>query len=82
MLLLDEPTEGLMPAMIATIRDCIRGLREAGVAVLLVEQRVDAVLPVADRVAFIEHGRTRAVVGVEALREDRSLVHRYVGVGS
>ncbi len=80
-LLLDEPTEGLMPAMIATIRDCVRSLRSEGVAILLVEQRVDAVLPVADRVAFIENGRTRDVVGVEALREDLSLVHRYVGVG-
>ncbi len=81
-LLLDEPTEGLMPAMIATIRDCVRSLRADGVAILLVEQRVDAVLPVADRVAFIENGRTRDVVGVDLLREDRSLVHRYVGVGS
>jgi branched-chain amino acid transport system ATP-binding protein len=81
-LLLDEPTEGLMPAMIATIRDCVRGLRRQGVAIVLVEQRVDAVLPVADRVAFIENGRTRDVVGVETLREDLSLVHRYVGVGT
>jgi branched-chain amino acid transport system ATP-binding protein len=80
-LLLDEPTEGLMPAMIATIRDTLRSLRSEGVAILLVEQRVDAVLPVADRVAFIENGRTRDVVGVEALRADPSLVHRYVGVG-
>jgi branched-chain amino acid transport system ATP-binding protein len=81
-LLLDEPTEGLMPAMIATIRDCVRALREQGVAIIVVEQRVDAVLPVADRVAFIENGRTRDVVGIEALRGDLSLVHRYVGVGS
>jgi branched-chain amino acid transport system ATP-binding protein len=81
-LLLDEPTEGLMPAMIATIRDCVRELRGQGVAVLLVEQRVDAVLPVADRIAFIESGRTRDVVGVETLRGDLTLVHRYVGVGS
>jgi branched-chain amino acid transport system ATP-binding protein len=80
-LLLDEPTEGLMPAMIATIRDCVRSLRGHGVAIVLVEQRVDAVLPVADRVAFIENGRTRDTVGVEALRADPSLVHRYVGVG-
>jgi branched-chain amino acid transport system ATP-binding protein len=80
-LLLDEPTEGLMPAMIATIRDCVRGLRNDGVAVVLVEQRVDAVLPVADRVAFIENGRTRDTVGIDALRGDLSLVHRYVGVG-
>jgi branched-chain amino acid transport system ATP-binding protein len=81
-LLLDEPTEGLMPAMIATIRDTVRALRQEGVAILLVEQRVDAALPVADRVAFIENGRTRDVVGVAALREDLSLVHRYVGVGA
>jgi branched-chain amino acid transport system ATP-binding protein len=81
-LLLDEPTEGLMPAMIAAIRDCVRELRKAGVAIVLVEQRVDAVLPVADRVAFIENGRTRDVVDVETLRADLSLVHRYVGVGS
>ena len=80
-LLLDEPTEGLMPAMIATIRDCVRGLREQGVAIVLVEQRVDAVLPVADRVAFIENGRTRDTVSVETLRGDLTLVHRYVGVG-
>ena len=80
-LLLDEPTEGLMPAMIAAIRDCVRQLREQGVAIVLVEQRVDAVLPVADRVAFIENGRTRDVVDVETLRGDLTLVHRYVGVG-
>ena len=80
-LLLDEPTEGLMPAMIATIRDCVRELRNEGVAIVLVEQRVDAVLPVADRVAFIENGRTRDTVGIETLRGDLSLVHRYVGVG-
>jgi branched-chain amino acid transport system ATP-binding protein len=81
-LLLDEPTEGLMPTMIAAIRDCVRALRTEGVAIVLVEQRVDAVLPVADRVAFIENGRTRDVVGVETLRGDLSLVHRYVGVGA
>jgi branched-chain amino acid transport system ATP-binding protein len=81
-LLLDEPTEGLMPAMIATIRDCVRELRHRGVAIVLVEQRVDAVLPVADRVAFIENGRTRDVVSVETLRGDPSLVHHYVGVGA
>jgi branched-chain amino acid transport system ATP-binding protein len=81
-LLLDEPTEGLMPAMIAVIRDCVRELRKAGVAIVLVEQRVDAVLPVADRVAFIENGRTRDVVDVETLRGDLSLVHQYVGVGA
>lgn len=81
-LLLDEPTEGLMPSMIATIREVITKLRARGVAILLVEQRVEAVLPVADRVAFIENGRIREVVGVEQLRANPALWQRYVGVGA
>ena len=56
-------------------------LRERGVSTILVEQRVDAVLPVADRVLFIENGRSRETVGVEELREDPAFVQRYVGVG-
>ena len=65
-LLLDEPTEGLQPSMIAAIRDVIVRMREAGVAILLVEQRVDAVLSIADRVAFIENGRYGEVMSAEA----------------
>ncbi len=79
-LLLDEPTEGLQPSMIDAIRDVIVRMREAGVAILLVEQRVDAVLSIADRVAFIENGRNGEVMSAEALRADRSIVDRYVGV--
>ncbi|EKF17823.1 ABC transporter ATP-binding protein [Nitratireductor pacificus] len=80
-LLLDEPTEGLMPSMIARIRETVAALRTRGVSTILVEQRVDAVLPVADRVAFIENGRNRETVDVERLRADPGMVHRYVGVG-
>ncbi len=80
-MLLDEPTEGLMPSMIARIRDSVIALKGEGVATILVEQRVDAVLPVADRVAFLETGRLRAVMSVAELREDPSLLRRYVGVG-
>ncbi|MCC6203682.1 MAG: ABC transporter ATP-binding protein [Hyphomicrobiales bacterium] len=79
-LLLDEPTEGLMPSMIAKIRETVAKLRERGVSTLLVEQRVDAVLPVADRVAFIENGRNRETANVHRLRDDPDLIRRYVGV--
>ncbi|MCO5082110.1 MAG: ABC transporter ATP-binding protein [Rhizobiaceae bacterium] len=79
-LLLDEPTEGLMPSMIAKIRETVAKLRERGVSTLLVEQRVDAVLPVADRVAFIENGRNRETANVRRLRDDPDLIRRYVGV--
>jgi branched-chain amino acid transport system ATP-binding protein len=80
-LLLDEPTEGLMPSMIQKIRDTVAALRGRGVSTILVEQRVDAVLPVADRVMFVENGRSRETVSVEVLRAEPALVHRYVGVG-
>jgi branched-chain amino acid transport system ATP-binding protein len=80
-LLLDEPTEGLMPSAIAKIRETVAALKERGVSTLLVEQRVDAVLPVADRVVFIENGRSVKTVGVAELREDPAMVRHYVGVG-
>ena len=80
LLLLDEPTEGLMPAMIARIQEVVVDLKSHGVASLLVEQRVDAALAVADRVGFVDHGRVTAIVAAEALRHDRSLIDRHVGV--
>jgi branched-chain amino acid transport system ATP-binding protein len=80
LLLLDEPTEGLMPAMIARIRQSVLDLKAHGVTTLLVEQRVDAVLPVADRVAFVENGRVTGVVAASALTADRRMIDRYVGI--
>jgi branched-chain amino acid transport system ATP-binding protein len=80
-LLLDEPTEGLMPSMIARIQDAVSGLQAQGVATLLVEQRVDAALSVADRVAFVDHGAVRAIATAHELKSDRTLIDHYVGVG-
>ncbi|MHA6686925.1 ABC transporter ATP-binding protein [Mesorhizobium sp. A556] len=79
-LLLDEPTEGLMPSMIAKIRETVTRLRELGVSTILVEQRVDAVLSLADRVTFIENGRNRETLAVAELRADPAAIKRYVGV--
>ncbi|MGD9863773.1 MAG: ABC transporter ATP-binding protein [Pseudodonghicola sp.] len=79
-LLLDEPTEGLQPSMIAAIRDVIAVMRDRGVGILLVEQRVDAVLSVADRVAFIENGRNLETLEAEALRRDHRLIEKHLGV--
>jgi branched-chain amino acid transport system ATP-binding protein len=80
-LLLDEPTEGLMPTMIAAILETVRALKAEGVATILVEQRVEAALAVADRVAFIENGVARETATPAALRADPALLHHYVGVG-
>ncbi|MEM6824776.1 MAG: ABC transporter ATP-binding protein [Pseudomonadota bacterium] len=79
-LLLDEPTEGLQPSMITAIRDVVAAMKKDGVAVLLVEQHLEAVFDLADRVAFIETGRVAETVTVSHLRENRGLVDRYLGV--
>ena len=79
-LLLDEPTEGLQPSMIQAIRDVVVRLREEGVAVLLVEQRVDAVLAVADRVSFLENGRNLETLSAAELQADHGPLRRHLGV--
>ncbi|GGW26598.1 ABC transporter ATP-binding protein [Gemmobacter lanyuensis] len=79
-LLLDEPTEGLQPSMIQLIRDTVTTLRDQGVAILLVEQRVEAVLNIADRVAFMEHGRMAEITPAQGLVPDGAIFQRYVGV--
>ena len=79
-LLLDEPTEGLQPSMIELIRQVTVNMKNEGLGVLLVEQRVDAVLSVADQVAFIEHGQNLESLSAEELRGDPDKIHRYLGV--
>jgi len=79
-LLLDEPTEGLQPSVVATIRQAVLRLRAEGVGILLVEQRIDTVLSVADRVAFLENGRLLETVAAAALRADPDRLTRRLGV--
>lgn len=79
-LLLDEPTEGLQPSMIALIRDVILKMKAEGFAIVLVEQRVDAVLQVADRVVFIENGMSVASASADDLKKDPEMLARYLGV--
>ncbi|MCY3879961.1 MAG: ABC transporter ATP-binding protein [Rhodobacteraceae bacterium] len=80
LLLLDEPTEGLQPSMIEQIQQVILRLRNEGVAILLVEQRVDAVLSIADRISFIENGRMTGTGTVDELRSDRQGFSALLGV--
>ncbi len=79
-LLLDEPTEGLQPSMIALIRDTVMQLRQTGLATVLVEQRVDTVLRMADRVAFMAHGRGEVDVARDQLTPESSVFQQFVGV--
>ncbi|WP_120505369.1 ABC transporter ATP-binding protein [Sulfitobacter mediterraneus] len=79
-LLLDEPTEGLQPSMIEQIRQVIVRMKAEGFAIVLVEQRVDAVLSIADKVAFIENGRDVETTSAADLEQNSDKLTRYLGV--
>jgi branched-chain amino acid transport system ATP-binding protein len=79
-ILLDEPTEGLMPRMVAHIRDIIQRLHEERVAILLVEQNVPLTLAASDRVYIMEKGVVRHHATAADLRADDAVIHQYLGV--
>jgi branched-chain amino acid transport system ATP-binding protein len=79
-ILLDEPTEGLMPRMVGQIREIIHALHREGVAILLVEQNVPLTLEVAERVYVMEKGLVRHHAPAAELRADPGIIHQYLGV--
>jgi branched-chain amino acid transport system ATP-binding protein len=81
-LLMDEPTEGLMPSMISKMVDTMIALRDRGVGVLLVEQKVEVALAVADRIAFLDNGTITETATPDELHADPALLHRHLGVGA
>jgi len=79
-ILLDEPTEGLMPRMVSQILEIVQVLRGEGVAVLLVEQNVPLTLDACRRVYFIEKGVVRYESLASELQVDHPAIHQYLGV--
>jgi branched-chain amino acid transport system ATP-binding protein len=79
-ILLDEPTEGLMPRMVSQIRQIIDVLERDNVAVLLVEQNVPLTLDACRRVYIIEKGAVRHHATAAELRVNDAVVHQYLGV--
>jgi branched-chain amino acid transport system ATP-binding protein len=77
-MLLDEPCEGLQPSFVEKVLDTVVHLKRQGVALLLVEQKVDAALRVADRVAFLENGALVHESSASAVKTE--MLERYVGV--
>jgi branched-chain amino acid transport system ATP-binding protein len=79
-ILLDEPTEGLMPRMVSQIREIVEVLHREGVAILLVEQNVSLTLAVSGRVYIMEKGVVRHQAPAAELRADQAVIHQYLGV--
>ena len=80
LLLIDEPTEGLMPAFVETISQTIVEIQRQGVAVLLVEQNTRLALDATQRVYLIEKGVIKHEAPSAELARDAETRHRYLGV--
>jgi urea ABC transporter ATP-binding protein UrtE len=82
LVLLDEPTEGIQPSIVEAIAERVARLRrERGVAVLLVEQNLEFIRALADRVLLIQRGRIAREIAPAALG-DAALVDEFVGVAA
>jgi branched-chain amino acid transport system ATP-binding protein len=79
-ILLDEPTEGLMPRMVSQIGQIIGVLHEEGVAILLVEQNVPLTLAASQRVYIMEKGTVRHHCASSEIDVNNPVIKQYLGV--
>jgi branched-chain amino acid transport system ATP-binding protein len=80
LLLLDEPSMGLAPLLVAEIFDIVKNLKKAGTTIFLVEQNAHAALAVADRGYVLETGRVVMTDKGKALLADQRVKEAYLGV--
>jgi branched-chain amino acid transport system ATP-binding protein len=79
-ILLDEPTEGLMPRMVSQIRNIIDILHKEDVAILLVEQNVPLTLEASQRIYIMEKGLVRHHCAASAIDVNDPVIKQYLGV--
>jgi branched-chain amino acid transport system ATP-binding protein len=80
MILLDEPSEGIMPVLVEEMGVLFRRLRDQGVTLLLVEQNVEWALRLADRAIVIDQGEVVYESSSAALLSDKEVQERYCAV--
>jgi branched-chain amino acid transport system ATP-binding protein len=79
-ILLDEPTEGLMPRMVSQIAQIIGALHREGVAILLVEQNVPLTLQASERIYIMEKGTVRHHCAASDIKVNDAAIRQYLGV--
>jgi branched-chain amino acid transport system ATP-binding protein len=79
-ILLDEPSEGVAPVIVDQMAEAIRGLKAAGVAILLSEQNLHFAMQVADRAYIIEKGTIRFEGTMKQLAENEQIQAQYLAV--
>jgi branched-chain amino acid transport system ATP-binding protein len=80
MLLIDEPTEGIMPILVEELAALFVRLKAAGTTILLVEQNVELALSIADRGYIMDHGVVEHHAPAAALLADTTIQERYCWV--
>ncbi len=80
MVLLDEPSEGIMPVLVDEMFALFARLKAAGTTILLVEQNVERALSVSDRAHIIDQGRIVHAGRAADLLADRDIQDRYCAV--
>jgi branched-chain amino acid transport system ATP-binding protein len=76
-LLLDEPSLGLAPRVVDLVFEALEEIRSRGIAILLVEQRAQRTVALADRSYVLSNGRLRLTLGPEAATDTETLVAAY-----
>jgi branched-chain amino acid transport system ATP-binding protein len=76
-LLLDEPSLGLAPRVVDAVFEALQQIRDRGIAILLVEQRAQRTIALADRSYVLSKGRLRVTLGPEAADDTETLVSAY-----
>ena len=80
LLLIDEPTKGLAPAIVGALIDCLREIKRAGVTILLVEQNFRVAQEIGDEVCVMDNGRIVHQGAMAALAADTALQNHLLGL--
>jgi branched-chain amino acid transport system ATP-binding protein len=79
LLLLDEPSLGLAPIVVQEVFAALKGIRDKGLTIVIVEQNARATLALADRAYLIESGRIIGSGKAEDLKNDPQVVRAFLG---
>ena len=80
LLLVDEPTEGLAPLLVKSVRELIRAVAETGATILLSEQNIKFALKSAKNIYIIEKGRIQYRGTAADLNENEEIMKKYLAV--
>jgi branched-chain amino acid transport system ATP-binding protein len=80
LIMLDEPSEGIMPVLVDEMFELFRAMKAKGTTVLLVEQNVELALEIADRAYVMDHGAVVHHARAQELLADNEIKERYCSI--